>query len=77
MIAVLLAATLVAPCRLQVAFDFSTDPDIGPCRRYGKLTDTVERIGITHRPAVGVLVGKALAALAPSDARFGVTDVNE
>src|SRR5690606_8396495 len=75
--AVLLPATLVASCCLQVAFGFSADPDFGPGRRDREHTDSVERLPVTQGSAVGVLVGKALAALASPDARLRVADVSE
>ena len=77
MVAVLLAAALVAPGRLQVAVGVSADPDVRPGRRNRQHADAVERCGIAHRAAVDLLVAEALAAPPTPDARFGVADIGQ
>src|SRR5690349_6571562 len=61
MVSVLFTIASVAADRLKVAFIDRTDPDVTPCRRYGKGTDARERVGVAYETAASIKIPEAVA----------------
>src|SRR5262249_6693608 len=74
-VAVLLAAAVVAPGRLEVAVGDGADPHVGPGRRDDQGADALQRFGVADRFTVGADVAEAPAGADSADARPGVADV--
>jgi hypothetical protein len=77
-IAVLLAAAMVPPGRLDVAFRVRRDPDVRPGRRNGELADAGQRLLVLDALAARRAIAETLrSAPDAADARFGVADIVE
>jgi len=74
-VAVLLAALRVAPCRLQVAALVAADPDIRPCRRDGKRLDALDRLRVADACAVAIQVLEAFTAVPARVALLAVAGI--
>jgi hypothetical protein len=75
MVAVLLAASRIAPGRLQVAFAIGADPDLGPGRGYGQPLDAAKLRTVPDQAPIGVTVAEGAARAPTRDARHGVGHV--
>src|SRR5690349_10947570 len=77
-VAILLAAAIVPPGRLDVALRVRRNPDVRPRRRDGQLADTGQRFLVLDPLALRRAVAEALRpAPDAADAGLGVADVGE
>jgi hypothetical protein len=72
MVAVLFAASRIAPGRLKVAFAIGADPDLGPGRGYRQPLDAGKLRTIPDQAALGVAVAEGAAGAPSRDPRPGV-----
>ena len=77
MINVLLAVSLVATARLQVAVLQRTNPDILPGRRNHQRLDALERLPVADNPAIRAAIAESPANPLAPDARVVIMHVTQ
>src|SRR5436190_3644233 len=77
MIEVLLASSRIASRRLQVAISVSANPDVGPGRRNGKGSDSLDQAAVLDCLAPGPYVAKRSIMSLPRNSWFRIFHVPE
>ncbi|MNH13783.1 hypothetical protein D3C79_733650 [compost metagenome] len=74
-VAVLLAATRIAPCGLQVALRVGADPHVGVGRRDHQGGDARQRFTVAHTLALGIQIDETVTPAAPAQAGLAIVNV--